>query len=37
MVWLWFIAGSIAGVTLGIMITCAIVINRDIDDWEERK
>lgn len=37
MVWLWFLAGAIAGVTLGIMITCAIVINREIDDWEERK
>lgn len=35
MVWLWFLAGGIAGVTLGIMITCTIVINRELDDWEE--
>lgn len=35
--WLWFLAGGIVGLTLGMMITCAIVINREIDDWEENK
>ncbi len=34
MVWLWFLAGGIVGLVLGMMITCAIVINREIDDWE---
>lgn len=33
--WLWFLAGAIFGLALGMMVTCAIVINRDIDDWEE--
>ena len=28
MVWLWFLCGMIAGVTLGIIITCAIVFDR---------
>ena len=36
MVWLWFIAGVIAGVTLGMMITCVIVMDRKIDEWEDR-
>ena len=36
MVWLWFLAGAIAGVTLGIMITCTIVMDRKIDEWEDR-
>lgn len=36
MFWLWFLAGAIAGVTLGIMITCAIVMDRKIDEWEDR-
>lgn len=34
MVWLWFLAGGIVGLVLGMMITCAIVINQEIDDWE---
>lgn len=36
MVWLWFLVGGIVGLVLGMMITCAIVINREIDDWEEK-
>lgn len=36
MVWLWFLAGAIAGVTLGMMITCIIVMDRKIDEWEDR-
>ena len=36
MVWLWFLAGAIAGVTLGMMITCVIVMDRKIDEWEDR-
>ena len=35
MVWLWFLAGAIAGVILGIMIACAIVMDRKINDLEE--
>lgn len=36
MVWLWFIAGAIAGVTLGIMITCAIVMDRELERFMKR-
>ncbi len=36
MEWLWFLAGGIAGLALGMMITCAIVINREIDDKERK-
>lgn len=36
MVWFWFLAGAIAGVTLGMMITCVIVMDRKIDEWEDR-
>lgn len=35
MVWLWFLAGSIFGTTLGMMIVCAIVMDRKINDLEE--
>lgn len=36
MVWLWFLAGAIFGLALGMMVTCAIVINRELDDLEDR-
>ena len=36
MMWLWFLAGAIAGITLGIMITCAIVIDSKMNDLEEK-
>lgn len=34
--WLWFLAGGIAGVTLGIIITCAIVFDRVLEEREWR-
>ena len=34
--WLCFLAGAIFGLALGMMVTCAIVINREIDDLEEK-
>lgn len=36
MTWLWFIAGVIAGLALGIMVTCAIVINRELEKFMKR-
>ncbi len=36
MVWLWFLCGMIAGVTLGIIITCAIVFDRVLEERERR-
>lgn len=36
MEWLWFLTGGIVGLALGMMITCAIVINREIDDREKK-
>ncbi len=34
--WLWFLAGAIAGVTLGMAVTCAIVMDRKLDEWEKK-
>lgn len=36
MVWLWFLCGMIAGVTLGIIITCIIVFDRVLEERERR-
>lgn len=35
MMWLWFLAGAIFGLALGMMVTCAIVINRELDELEK--
>ena len=32
--WLWFLCGSIFGLALGVVVTCTIVINRDIEEKE---
>ncbi len=32
--WFWFLCGSIFGLTLGVVVTCTIVINRDIEEKE---
>ena len=34
--WLWFLAGAIAGIVFGIMVTCAIVMDRKLEEWEEK-
>ena len=36
MEWLWFLCGMIAGVTLGMIITCAIVLDRVLEERERR-
>ena len=30
--WLWFLAGALVGGTFGLVVTCAIVSNRDFKD-----
>lgn len=34
MTWLWFLAGIVVGLAFGIMVTCAIVMDRKLEEWE---
>lgn len=34
--WLWFLAGAIAGIVFGIMVTCAIVMDRELEKFLKR-
>lgn len=34
MTWIWFLAGTIAGFSAGMTITCLIVFSREMDKWE---
>lgn len=36
MTWLWFLAGAIFGLALGMMITCAIVMDRELEKFLKR-
>lgn len=36
MVWLWFLCGMIAGLALGIVVVCAIVMDREIEKFMKR-
>lgn len=33
--WLWFLAGSVVGMALGLTVVCCIVINRDYKNEED--
>lgn len=34
--WFWFLAGAIFGLALGMMVTCAIVMDRKLEEWEKK-
>lgn len=36
MTWLWFLAGLVIGLGLGMVVTCAIVIDNKMNDLEEK-